>query len=249
MIYGIHAIKSRIKVHADAIQTIYCIKGKETAPKLGELKALMFKKNLEFSLVNKEVFNQLLQQNSLNDVVHQNILALCQSNINLYHESDLLLLLRQSKKPVFILILDGVQDPHNLGACIRSADAAGVDFIVFPKDKNATINATVEKVASGAVSSAKLVAVTNLARAIGVIKDAGIWVTGLAGEAKNLIYDIDLTVPCALVMGAEGSGLRFGTRKMCDYLAKLPMYGQVSSLNVSVATGIALYEVIRQRLE
>ena len=247
IIYGVHAIQSRLKLYADSVKVIYCLKGKETSPRLGELRALMAKKGVEFSLVNKEKFQQLLQENELESVVHQNVLALCQSEINLYQESDLPHLIHECAALPFILILDGVQDPHNLGACIRSAEAAGVDFVVFPKDNSATINATVEKVASGAASSVKLVAVTNLARAIGVLKDKGIWVTGLAGEAEILLYDIELSGAVALVVGAEGSGLRFGTRKMCDYLAKLPMNGLVSSLNVSVAAGIAMYEVVRQR--
>lgn len=247
LLYGMHAIKARLKLHADGIKIIYCLKGKETSPRLGELKSLMAKKNITFELVNKEKFQSLLQTHELEDVIHQNVLAVCQSDIKLHEESDLTELVHASSKTPFILILDGVQDPHNLGACIRSAEAAGVDFIVFPKDNSATINATVEKVASGAVSSMKLVAVTNLSRAIGVLKDEGVWVTGLAGEAESLVYDSDFAGAIALVVGAEGSGLRFGTRKMCDYLAKLPMHGQISSLNVSVAAGIAMYEVVRQR--
>ncbi|WP_440683319.1 23S rRNA (guanosine(2251)-2'-O)-methyltransferase RlmB [Cysteiniphilum halobium] len=249
LLYGMHAIKARLKLHADGIKVIYCLKGKETSPRLGELKSLMAKKDVEFELVNKEKFQALLQSHALEEVVHQNVLAVCQSDIKLYEESDLIELIRASSRTPFVLILDGVQDPHNLGACIRSAEAAGVDFIVFPKDNSATINATVEKVASGAASSMRLVVVTNLSRAIGILKDEGVWVTGLAGEAESLIYDNDFTGAIALVMGAEGSGLRFGTRKMCDYLAKLPMHGQVSSLNVSVAAGIAMYEVVRQRCE
>ena len=248
LIYGIHAIKSRLKIHADGIEKLYCLKGKETSPRLGELKSLMHKKEIEFCLLGKEKFQQLLVEHQLEGIVHQNILAVCQSTISLYQESDLTSLVDECIQTPFILILDGVQDPHNLGACIRSAEAAGVDFLVFPKDKSATINATVEKVASGAVSSMKLVAVANLSRAIGILKDKGVWVTGLAGESESLIYALDFTIPVALVMGAEGSGLRFGTRKMCDYLTSLPMYGELSSLNVSVAAGIAMYEVVRQRI-
>ena len=247
LLYGMHAIKARLKLHADGIKVIYCLKGKETSPRLGELKSLMAKKGIEFELINKEKLQVLLQLNQLEEVIHQNVLALCQTKIKLYEENNLAELVHSCQKTPFILLLDGVQDPHNLGACIRSAEAAGVDFIVFPKDNSATINATVEKVSSGAVSSIKLVSVTNLSRAIGVLKDEGVWVTGLAGEAESLIYDSDFTESIALVMGAEGAGLRFGTRKMCDYLAKLPMHGEVSSLNVSVAAGIAMYEVVSQR--
>ena len=137
--------------------------------------------------------------------------------------------------------------PHNLGACLRSADAAGVDAVVVPRDKAADLTPTARKVACGAAEVVPFVRVTNLARTLEGLKERGVWLYGAAGESENTIYNSDLKVPLALVMGAEGSGLRRLTRETCDHLVKLPMAGSVSSLNVSVATGVCLFEVVRQR--
>lgn len=147
----------------------------------------------------------------------------------------------------FLLVLDGVQDPHNLGACLRTANAAGVHAVIAPKDRACGITPVVRKVAAGAAETLPFFAVTNLARALKDMKARGIWLAGAAGEAEQRIYDLDLTGPLAIVMGAEGEGLRRLTRESCDWLAKLPMAGEVESLNVSVATGICLFEAVRQR--
>lgn len=149
--------------------------------------------------------------------------------------------------PPLLLILDGVTDVHNLGACLRSADAAGVHGVLVPKDKSAPLNATVRKVACGAAESVPVYQVTNLARAMARLKEEGVWITGTAGEAEGSVFEADLRGPTALVMGAEGKGMRRLTREACDTLVKLPMAGAVSSLNVSVATGICLFEAVRQR--
>lgn len=146
-----------------------------------------------------------------------------------------------------VLVLDGVTDPHNLGACLRSADAAGVAAVIVPKDNSAELNAVARKVASGAADVIPLVRVTNLARTLRSLKELGIWIVGTTGEADTLVYDQDLSIPTALVMGAEGPGMRRLTTEACDFLVKLPMAGDVSSLNVSVATGICLFEAVRQR--
>jgi 23S rRNA (guanosine2251-2'-O)-methyltransferase len=151
------------------------------------------------------------------------------------------------KDNVFLLILDGIQDPHNLGACMRSADAAGVDAVIVPKDRAVGITSTVRKVACGAAESIPFIQVTNLARTLKELKDEFVWVIGAAGEAEANIYDIKLKGKLAIVMGAEEKGLRRLTREGCDQLVKLPMAGQVESLNVSVATGICLFEAVRQR--
>jgi 23S rRNA (guanosine2251-2'-O)-methyltransferase len=145
-------------------------------------------------------------------------------------------------------VLDGVTDPHNLGACLRSADAAGVHALVVPKDKSANLTPTARKVACGAAETVPLIQVTNLARTLRNLQEEGVWVIGTAGEAEQLLYDVRLVGPMALVMGAEGKGMRRLTREVCDELIKLPMAGSVSSLNVSVATGVCLYEVVRQRI-
>ena len=146
-----------------------------------------------------------------------------------------------------ILILDGVTDPHNLGACLRSADAAGVTAVIFPKDKSADVNDVARKVASGAAETVPWVRVTNLARTIESLKQAGVWVIGTDGDAEGTLYEQDLSGPRALVLGSEGAGMRRLTRDLCDFIVKLPMAGSVSSLNVSVAAGVCLFEAVRQR--
>lgn len=163
-------------------------------------------------------------------------------------DNDLDQILEQNKNnnPLY-LILDSVQDPHNLGACIRTAEATKVTAIIIPKDRAVGITDTVRKVASGAVENVTVITVTNLVRAIKKIKEAGAWVVGADGEAKESIYDMNLKVPTAIIMGGEGKGMRESVMKECDYIAALPILGQIESLNVSVATGVILYEVIRQR--
>lgn len=147
----------------------------------------------------------------------------------------------------FYLVLDQVQDPHNLGACLRTADAVGVHGIIVTKDNAAGITPTVCKVASGAAETVPVYQVTNLARTLRWLKEQNIWVMGAAGEAEQTIYQMNVDMPLALVMGAEGSGMRHLTRQHCDFLVKIPMIGQVESLNVSVAAGVLLYEVFRQK--
>jgi 23S rRNA (guanosine2251-2'-O)-methyltransferase len=150
--------------------------------------------------------------------------------------------------PALFLVLDHVQDPHNLGACLRSVDAAGAHGVIVTKDQAAGITPTVCKVASGAAETVPVYQVTNLARTLRWLKSAGLWIIGAAGDAEQTLYQADLTVPVALAVGAEGSGLRRLTRETCDVLVKLPMNGQVESLNLSVAAGVLLYEAVRQRL-
>ncbi len=149
--------------------------------------------------------------------------------------------------PPLLLVLDGVQDPHNLGACMRSADAFGVHAIIVPKDRAVGVNATVAKVASGAADTVPVIAVTNLARTLRALKERGVWLIGADSEATESLFDADLTGPIAWVMGAEGSGLRRLTRELCDRIVGIPLTGIVSSLNVSVATGICLYATRQQR--
>lgn len=179
-------------------------------------------------------------------VARQNRHARSDNQVRVYEEGDIPAILEGKESPL-VLILDCVQDPHNLGACLRTADAAGVQAVIVPKDKSATLNATVRKVACGAAEVVPLVAVTNLARTLEKLQKKGLWTVGTAGEAEQVIYQQDLTGPTVLIMGAEGKGMRRLTREHCDYLVKLPMGGSVSSLNVSVATGICLFEAVRQR--
>lgn len=146
-----------------------------------------------------------------------------------------------------VLVLDGVQDPHNLGACVRTAEAAGALAVVVPKDRAASLTPVARKAAAGSAERLPVVAVTNLVRELERLKELGYWIVGLAGEAEETLYDVDLTVPVVLVMGAEGEGMRRLTRETCDRLVSIPMFGDAESLNVSVASGVCLYEALRQR--
>lgn len=162
-------------------------------------------------------------------------------------ESDLKQAVESLTGSALLLVLDNVQDPHNLGACLRTADATGVQGVIITKDNATGITPTVCKVASGAAETVPVYQVTNLSRTLRWLKDQGIWIMGAAGAATQTVYQTDLTVPLAVVVGAEGKGLRRLTQEQCDFLVKLPMLGQVESLNLSVATGVLLYEAVRQR--
>ncbi|HOW62132.1 MAG TPA: 23S rRNA (guanosine(2251)-2'-O)-methyltransferase RlmB, partial [Candidatus Contendobacter sp.] len=178
---------------------------------------------------------------------HQGVVARLVIRQRSYDEADLPELLAAPNGPALVLALDGVQDPHNLGACLRSAAAADVQAVIAPTDRAAGLNATVRKVASGGADIVPFVAVTNLARTLRGLQEQGVWIVGAAGEADATLYDVDFTLPTALVLGAEEKGLRRLTREVCDRLARIPMAGGMESLNVSVAAGIFLFEARRQR--
>ena len=178
---------------------------------------------------------------------HQGVVARLAVRPRGHDEADLPALLAAADGPALLLALDGVQDPHNLGACLRSAAAAGVHAVIAPADRAAGLNATVRKVASGAAEIVPFVQVTNLARTLRGLREQGVWLVGAAGEADNSLYEVDFTPPTAIVLGAEEKGLRRLTRKVCDRLARIPMAGGMESLNVSVAAGIFLFEARRQR--
>jgi 23S rRNA (guanosine2251-2'-O)-methyltransferase len=177
---------------------------------------------------------------------HQGVIALCRPGEAL-DESFLLKIFEQHGPDTFFLMLDGVTDPHNLGACLRSADGAGVHAVIVPKDNSVGLTPIVQKVACGAAESVPLVSVTNLTRTIKKLQELGIWVVGTTEKSEQTLYQTNLSGPITLIMGAEGVGMRNLTQKQCDFLTKLPMQGQVESLNVSVAAGICLYEIRRQR--
>lgn len=181
----------------------------------------------------------------LGDVVHQGVVAEVLP-LAPWREDDLLKAVAGNHNPI-VLALDGVQDPHNLGACLRTADACGALALMVPRDRAAPLNATARKVATGAAETTPVVTVTNLARALGLLKDAGLWIVGADAQAQQTAAQIDLTGPRVLVLGAEGGGLRALTRRQCDWLARLPSRGTVESLNVSVAAAMLLYEAVRQR--
>lgn len=163
------------------------------------------------------------------------------------HEADLPALLEQAGRSALLLVLDGVTDPHNLGACLRSAAAAGAIAVVVPKDRAVGVTPTVRRASAGGADRVPLVVVTNLARTLRALKDAGVWLVGLAGDTDASLYTMDLKGPVAVVLGSEGEGMRRLTREACDFIARIPMPGGMESLNVSVAAGVVLFEAVRQR--
>lgn len=244
-IYGIHAVDALLRRRAGSVQRLLVQQGREDK----RVRAL-----LELAR-NQGVSIQRLPRKALDELVsgrHQGVIAealpAAGEDANLWQEADLLRHIDEADTPAFILVLDGVTDPHNLGACLRSADAAGVDAVVVPKDKSADLSPTARKVACGAAEVVPFVRVTNIARTLEALKERGVWLYGAAGEAEQSLYEADLKGPIALIMGAEGEGMRRLTKEVCDHLVHLPMAGSVSSLNVSVATGICLFEARRQRL-
>ncbi|RJE77897.1 23S rRNA (guanosine(2251)-2'-O)-methyltransferase RlmB [Pseudoalteromonas sp. MSK9-3] len=239
LIYGFHSIEAILNKEPERFLEIYVLKGREDKrlnPIINE--ARRFGISVQFmqrkALDNKSKGEQ-----------HQGIIANVKA-ARTYSERDLDDIIAREENP-FFLVLDGVTDPHNLGACLRSADAAGVHGVIVPKDKSAKLTGTARKVACGAAETVPLIQVTNLARTLRDIKEAGVWVAGTAGETDTHVFDASLTGPIAIIMGAEGDGMRRLTREHCDILVKIPMVGTVSSLNVSVATGVCLFEVLRQR--
>ena len=243
LIYGIHAVSALLERTPERFIEVWALKGRDDErlhPLLAELESL----GIRVQSVNRKTLDDKAEGNN-----HQGIMAKVIEAPKLA-EHDLASLLdglAAKETAPFLLVLDGVTDPHNLGACLRTADAAGALAVVVPKDKSATLNATVRKVACGAAEVMPLVAVTNLARTLEKLQKRGLWVVGTAGEADQEIYQQDLRGPLVLVMGAEGKGMRRLTREHCDFLVKLPMAGSVSSLNVSVAAGVCLFEALRQR--
>lgn len=240
LIYGIHAVDSLLRQNPQQIQRLWLQAGRDDK-RIAGLLTLAGNQGVK---VERETRQQLDQRVSGR---HQGVVAEISGDMQHWDEAALYSLVDELQQPALLLVLDGVTDPHNLGACLRSADAAGVDAVIVPKDKSADLNATVRKVACGAAEVIPFVRVTNLARTLEGLKERGVWLYGTAGETEKTIYNSDLTGSLALIMGAEGDGLRRLTRESCDYLVKLPMAGSVSSLNVSVATGVCLFEVVRQR--
>ncbi|SDD43343.1 23S rRNA (guanosine(2251)-2'-O)-methyltransferase RlmB [Aquimonas voraii] len=237
-IAGINAVAAALEAGQDLAEVL--IDGKAKNPRLAEIGSAAKSAGIALRFVP---LDQIERQAA--GVRHQGVIARVQST-RICDERDLEGLITAAEKPL-LLILDGVQDPHNLGACLRSAAAAGATAVIVPKDRAATLTPTARKVAAGGAERVPLVRVTNLARCMKDLQDAGIWIVGLAGEAEASLYSIDLKGPMAIAMGGEGEGLRRLTREHCDYLAKIPMSSGMESLNVSVAAGISLFEAVRQR--
>lgn len=238
-VYGVHAVEALLRHHPKRVKQLWLATGRDD-PRVAVLLELAAVARLAIGHKDRRELDEEAEG------VHQGVLAEVTPS-QVWGENYLDELLDRASGAPLLLVLDGVTDPHNLGACLRTADAAGALAVIVPKDKSATLNATVRKVACGAAEVISLVAVTNLARTLEKLQAKGVWLVGTAGEAQQMLYELDLTGPIALVMGAEGKGMRRLTREHCDYLAKLPMAGSVSSLNVSVAAGVCLFEVVRQR--
>ncbi|MEM6545662.1 MAG: 23S rRNA (guanosine(2251)-2'-O)-methyltransferase RlmB, partial [Pseudomonadota bacterium] len=242
--FGIHAVAEILKQNPTAIERLFLQAGR-----LDQRAESILKRAESSGITVQRVARSELDQ--LVDGRHQGVIATLagtrvQDQDLRWSEQQLLHAVEHNDQAL-ILVLDGVTDPHNLGACLRSADAAGATAVVIPKDKSADITPTVRKVACGACATVPLVRVTNLARSLVALKESGIWLYGAAGEAETSLYEARARGPIALVMGAEGSGMRRLTREHCDFLIAIPMAGAVESLNVSVATGICLFELQRQR--
>ena len=238
-VYGIHTVSALLARAPQRVRRVFLQRGRDDqrAATLAALAAMAHRP--------LERIDAARMKSLVGEVAHQGVVAEIEPLAAL-SEDGLYALLAAAKNPL-VLALDGVQDPHNLGACLRTADACGVLAVIVPRDRAATLNATARKVAAGAAESTPVVTVTNLSRCLQVIKDAGLWIVGADALAPQPAAAIDLTGPRCLVMGAEGAGLRELTRRQCDWLASLPALGAVESLNVSVAAGMLLYEAVRQR--
>lgn len=239
-VYGLHATEALLKHNPEYILQLYIQQGRRDT----RMETIL-ERATQLGIRTSELSRDELDRKV--DGVHQGVAALCKELRLERSEGFLKQLLDNLDHPPFLLILDGVTDPHNLGACLRSAEAAGVDAVIVPKDKSVLMTPTVRKVACGAAEVVPFIAVTNLARTLKSLQEARIWIFGAAGEATQSIYRTDFTGPIALVMGSEGSGMRRLTREHCDGLFSIPMAGEVSSLNVSVSAGICLFEAVRQR--
>ena len=242
IICGYHAVRHVLTRRSHEVLEVYVSTGRGHSAKLDDLLHSCERNSIAVNPISRAKLDRLTGTGH-----HQGIAARCreaglQQRMTM---DDLCAGLRD--RTSIILALDRVMDPHNLGACIRTADAAGVDAVVIPKSHSAPLNATVSKVACGALESTNIVTVTNMARALRQLRDAGYRIIGTAGSAAGTIYEIDIRFPVVLVMGSEESGLRRNTREHCDELVRIPMYGTVESLNLSVAAGVSLYEIVRRR--
>ena len=241
LIYGLHAVAAALRRDPARVLEIHIAEGLEGETRLQEILEQARAIGTRVRFCSRKELDRLVPGGA-----HQGIIA-WQKPVRMYTESDIENLLSDVTGAPLLLILDGVQDPHNLGACLRTADAAGVSAVIAPRDRAVGLTPTVRKVACGAAEAVPFVQVTNLARALRDLKDRGIWLVGADGSAELDVFGAELRGPLGVVMGAEGEGLRRLTRDHCDFLVRIPMAGSVESLNVSVATGICLFEVVRQR--
>jgi 23S rRNA (guanosine2251-2'-O)-methyltransferase len=238
-IYGVHPVRVLLERHPERVVAVR-LADRRDDPRVREIEELARKHGRQVQRIDSNALKQ-----ALGDVAHQGVVADI-SPLAPWSEDDLLDALQTAKNPL-LLALDGVQDPHNLGACLRTADACGALAVVVPRDRAAQLTATVRKVAVGAAETTPVVAVTNLVRTLKLLKEAGLWVVGADAEGAKPAHEADLKGGTVLVLGAEGAGLRHLTKQTCDWMVRLPQLGTVESLNVSVAAGMLLYEAVRQR--
>lgn len=237
LIYGIHACRHLLERSPERVLEAWLQEGRHSGG-LRELQNQLERAGIVSQAVAAATLDRLTD-----GAVHQGIVLRCRQQLA---AQDLETLLAGNSAPL-LLVLDGVQDPHNLGACLRTAAAAGADAVIIPKDRAVGLTPVARKAAAGAAEVIPLLSVTNLARTLDELKKAGVWLVGFDGDAELDLYAADLARPLALVLGAEGSGLRRLTRERCDYLVNIPMSGPIESLNVSVAAGVVLFEAVRQR--
>jgi 23S rRNA (guanosine2251-2'-O)-methyltransferase len=238
-IYGVHAVRVMLERHPERVHSVRIAQQRED-PRVRAIDELARRHHRPVQRVEVHALKQLL-----GDVAHQGVAADI-TPLPPWTEDELLAALQSASAPL-LLALDGVQDPHNLGACLRSADACGALAVIVPRDRAAQVTPTVRKVAVGAAETTPVVAVTNLVRTLKLLKQAGLWVVGAHATGNKSADQADLKGPVVLVLGAEGTGLRHLTQQNCDFLVRLPQLGAVESLNVSVAAGMLLYEAVRQR--
>jgi 23S rRNA (guanosine2251-2'-O)-methyltransferase len=239
IIYGVHAVRVMLERHPTRVRTVLLAERRENT-RVRAIEELAQRHRVAVERPEMAALRQLL-----GDVAHQGVAAEI-NPLPPWGEDELFAALAGKSSPL-LLALDGVQDPHNLGACLRTADACGVLALIIPRDRAAQLTPSARKVAVGAAETTPVAAVTNLARTLKLLKDAGFWVVGADAAGEKPAHAVDLTGPVVLVLGAEGSGLRHLTQQNCDYLVRLPQLGAVESLNVSVAAGMLLYEAVRQR--
>ncbi len=240
LIFGLHSVQAILKTAPQRILTLHVLQGRNDQ-KLQKILQQAQTNQISVNSTSRQKLDEMVQ-----DENHQGVVAVCNPG-EIQDEIFLFKLLENLTEPAFLLILDGVTDPHNLGACMRTAEAAGVHAVVAPKDKSAGLTSVARKVACGAAEVLPFVSVTNLARTLKKLQDKGVWLYGTSGDAEKSVYETDLKGSIAILMGAEGDGMRRLTTETCDYLMNIPMAGMVSSLNVSVATGVCLFEAVRQR--
>ncbi len=239
-IFGIHAVESFLQRSPERVLQLFVQKSRHDK-KLQSIEGLAKSAGVRIQQVDKRKMDDWVRGNHQGVIAEVKVIDAKMSEQSLFE-------LAENKTDLLLLILDGVTDPHNLGACLRTADAAGVDAVIVPKDKSASLTPVARKVACGAAEHVPLIKVTNLARFLKQLKEHHVWIVGTAGEAEGDIYSNKFVGATALVMGAEGDGMRRLTKENCDELIKIPMAGSVSSLNVSVATGVCLFEIVRQRI-